>query len=455
MLRVRPKLRKSIGYVAASAVLTLAAIGGLAGPSAAQGKAKSIACGQPYVVVLGDTLGEISFNAYGKDAVNFFYVENASVVGRNRNLILIGQVLQVPCVLGPFDVTPGPTANFEAAPLPDPNSQSPAVPAEAETVLVFNLAAAPNFIINSGIIYAYFADVSRVTDGRVQFIDPPVTNRDARAQLDIVLSGQVDGAYIFNGYLADSHPLLQLPMLPLMGGQAEQTAISLWRLHDSFLSKTDYFDGVHLLGFVGSPAAHIWRLIDAPVVPGEDLVEENEYTIPYFEGLDTRGAAVVREENAAWLAEFDESRGKPLTFAMAHGAALAGGIWNENRTVTEIESGVYTPTFSVFLSEEAWNRISPDDQAAITAISGEVLSAQSKAWDAFDNGLRQKMLDQGLDPVKADIDLLAEMQDRSRVGIESWIEEANRYGISGYAAVNAYIADLEKLKADNPFLVSN
>ena len=83
------------------------------------------------------------------------------------------------------------------------------------------------------------------------------------------------------------------------------------------------------------------------------------------------------------------------------------------------------------------------------------MSAQSKAWDAFDNGLRQKMLDQGLDPVKADIDLLAEMQDRSRVGIESWIEEANRYDISGYAAVNAYIADLEMLKADNPFLVSN
>jgi hypothetical protein len=259
-----------------------------------------------------------------------------------------------------------------------------------------------------------------------------------------VLSETVDGAYIFNGHLADSHPLLQLPMLPLMGGTAEQTAQSLWRLHEQFLSRSNYFEGVHLLGFIGAPAAHIWRLQEVPVNPGENISESNEYTVPYFDGLDTRGASAVQEENAAWLAEFDEQQGKTLTVVMAHGAALAGGIWKDNnRAVTEVRNGIYTPTFSVVLSDSAWLKIPPADQTAIAAISGDVLSQRSSAWDDFDNGLKSKMLDHGLDVVEADMALLSELQDQSRIGLERWIAAAEAQGISGYNAVNFYMKNLE------------
>ena len=309
-------------------------------------------------------------------------------------------------------------------------------------MLTFNRASAPQFIINSGIIDEYLDQISAVTEGRVRFVDPLVTNRDGRAQLDLVLSGQADGAYIFNGFLAETHPLLQLPMLPLLGGTAKQTAVSMWRLHEQYLAQTDYMPDVHLLGFVGAPAAHIWRTKAAPVSAQENIVEKNEYTVPYFDGLDTRGAEAVKEENAKWMAEFDEQRGQPATLVLAHGAALAAGIWAEDRTVTEIDRGVYTPTFSVVLSRNAWSRIAPQDQQAIQAISGEALSEKSANWDAFDNTLRARMLGSGLDVVKADIELLGELQDRSRLGVEAWIHEANRHGISGFEAVNSYFKNL-------------
>ncbi len=107
----------------------------------------------------------------------------------------------------------------------------------------------------------------------------------------------------------------------------------MWELQDRYLSKTNYFDDAHWLGFIGAP--------------------------------------VMREENANCLTEYDEKQGNPLTLKMAHGAARAGGIWNENRTVTELQNGVYTPAFSIVISNEAWAKISSADQAAITAISGE------------------------------------------------------------------------------------
>lgn len=437
--------------------------------------AQSIECGKPYTVVRGDILGVVSQRAYGAGMLSNFYEVNAGVIGPNPSAIDIGMVLEVPCSLGgataeaaadepaPDQTTPEQLtqavaiapireADFSAAPI-EIESDGIVTPAPegAEVVLTFNKAAAPKFIMNVGIIDPYLAKIAEVTAGRVQFVDPANINLDARAQLDLVSSGQVDAAYVFNGYLGASHPLLQLPMQPLMGGTGYQTAVALWRLEEKYLAEKDLFVGGHLLGFIGAPAAHIWRLREAPVVAGEDLVKTNEYTVPYFDGLDTRGAPAVREENASWLAAYDEDQGKPLTFAMAHGAARAGGIWNENRTVTEIANGVYTPTFSVVISDVAWAKISPTDQAAITAISGEELAKASMNWDEFDNGHRRIMIKQGLDVVKADLDLLAELQDRSRGGLDAWIMTADRLGIPGYEAFQFYNDTLQDVALPSEF----
>jgi hypothetical protein len=303
--------------------------------------AQSVTCDQAYRVVRGDTLGAISERAYGAGSLAAFFQANKSVIGEDPNQIDVGMTLAVPYSIGaaplvtaravaqsPEASAPAAQADFSAAPLgtTDTPRDAIAAPEGAEVVLIFNKASVPNFIINVGIIDPYLAAISEATQGRVRFVDPPLINLDTRAQLDIVTSGQVDAAYVFNGYLSESHPLLQLPMQPLMGGTAYQTAVAMWELHDQFLSKTDYFAGADLLGIIGAPAALIGRLRYAPVVPGEDLVKSNEYTMPYFDGLDTRGAAAVREENASWLSEYDEKNGNPLTFAMAHGAARAGGI---------------------------------------------------------------------------------------------------------------------------------
>ena len=424
----------------------------------AQSSEEAISCDVPYEIVSGDTLADIAVRAYGSGAIDAFYEANKDIVGDNPNLIFVGLQLNVPCNLGPDLVSNVVEADFSAAPENDQaNTDSPdqtqtslpvqVLEPETGTQLVFNKASAPRFILNIGIIDEYLAQITEVTEGRVTFIDPPVVERDPRKQYDLVLSGAVDGAYVFNGHLADRYPLLQLPMQALMGGTAQQTALALWHLHDSYLSRTDYMDDVQLLGFVGAPAAHIWRLKEIPVTAGENIAEMNEYTVPYFDGLDTRGAAAVQEENAAWLAEYDDEQGgQSMTMVMAHGAALAGGIWKDNnRIVTEIENGVYTPTFSVILNKDSWNEISATDQDAILAISGEKLAERSAAWDAFDNGLRLKMLDTGLETVTADKALLSELQDQSRIGLENWMAAADAKGINGFEAVNEYIEDLQSM----------
>ncbi len=409
-----------------------------------------IACGETYTVVRGDSLSKISVRAYGSASFAVIYDANRDVVGNNPNLIRVGQILDVPCPGSSAvasEVEPTPKAEVvEVAEEEAEQETVVAVTPEGPIILTFNKASGGKFIINSGIIDVYLDEITEVTDGRVQFIDPPVVNQNAAEQFDLVTSGQVDGAYVYNGHLAASHPLLQLPMTPLMGGSAEQTAVSLWNLHDKHLADTGYFDDAALMGFVAAPAAHIWRLDGEPAMSEENIAESNNYAIPYFAGLDTRGPAAVREETQNQLMAQDESQYGTLTFFMAHGAARAVGIWTPERTVTEVDNGMYTPTFSVILSNDAWARISEADRAAIEEISGELLAHRSASWDVFDNGHRAHMIETGLKAVKASDDLLAELQAYSDERNAEWVAIANAAGVDGDAALMDYKDNLDALQ---------
>lgn len=394
--------------------------------------AQSVTCGQSYTVASGDTLSKISIRVYGKSAFQIVYEANLDRIGDNPNKIFIGQVLSIPC-LGEGTVT----AAVETAP--------DASPSEA-LVLTFNKSSVPKFVINSSIIDLFLAEITEVTEGRVTFVDPPVTNRDAAAQFGLVTTGAVDGAYVFNGHLTASHPLLQLPMIPLMGGSAEQTAVSLWRTHEAHFAQSDYFDDAKLLGFIAAPAAHIWRLSDKPVELNQNIAGKNDFAVPYFAGLDTRGPKAVQQETAAMLENHNEEQNGTLTFMMAHGAARAAGIWNDERTVTEVDNGIYTPTFSVVLSNEAWGRISDADKTAIEAVSGERLAARSTSWDAFDNGHRRHMITTGLNITKASDALLAELKTVSEQRIGGWKLFAGTANVNADAALQTYRETLDLLE---------
>lgn len=430
-----------IGPVAAAIAVAMT-------PATVLAQSGTVTCGDTYTVSRGDTISKIAKRAYGNRPFAELYEVNKAVVGPNPNMIFIGQDLAIPCavpgltLMAALQQSPAVVAEEVEVAAEDPAGSTVA----ENLVFTFNKTSAPKFIINSGIVDLFIADIAAATEGRIQFVDPEVMNRDPEMQFDLVTSGAVDAAYVFNGHLAASHPLLDLPMIPLMGGSAEQTAVSLWNLHDRYLAETGYFDDAKLLGFIAAPAAHIWRLSDEPVVVGSGIADMNNYAVPYFVGLDTKGPAAVQAENVMQIMAQNEEANGTLTFFMAHGAARAAGIWNENRTVTEVENGLYTPTFSMIMSNEAWDKITPEDQAAIEAMSGAYFAHRSASWDAFDAGHRLHMLGTGLNIARASDALLDELGAVSETRANAWAAEVDAMGGDGQAALAAYRADLASMQ---------
>lgn len=426
-------------------------------PGAPAQAQQRLACGQDYTVQAGETLSIISRRTYGPNQFRRLHRVNIDRMGGDPNLLEVGTVLRLPCDLD-APVTPDPVAPEESttaltAEVEQPGSvagtpvvetpvvETPAVETSEQAAvdtraggplnrveIVFNKAAAPQYILNTAIVDPFLADIERATAGRVRFVAPVVPERDPRKQLDLVTSGEADAAYIFNGHLVGSHPLVQITMQPMIGGSALETAIALWRVHDAYFRPADNFEGLMLLGFVGAPPAHLWR------AEGAEGGGDN-WAIPYFDGLENGADSTLPTGSQAGS-----------VFAMAHSTARALGVWNKAVGVTEIDGGVYAPTFSIFISEEKWNEISGPDQAAIQRLAGEALARRSAAWDSFDQRQRREMVAQGLTVIKPDLDLLAQLQDRSRLSWEQWIAKANAEGISGFEAINAFFREMDALR---------
>lgn len=423
----------------------------LSSGGAALAQGAGVTCGQTYIVTSGDTLSSISTRAYGASMFEVLYQANRAAIGDDPNRLFVGQELAVPCRDGggtaqaasaPEAEAPEAEAEIIQASVTQDSTTEPRMP----VVVRFNKTSDPRFVLNVGIIDPYLAAIEAATEGRVVFVDPPEVSMDEQAQLDLVRSGVFDAAYVFNGYLADTHPLLQVPMMPNMGGSAQQTAVALWNLHEDYLSKTNYFDDAHVLGFVAAPAAHIWRPIDEPVEVSDVILDQNVYSVPYFLGLDTIGPQKVQERNAEMYGGIDEDADGPLTFMMAHGAARGGGIWNPTRAVTEVENGIYTPTLSVVISNETWDRISPQDQEIISDLSGLAFSQRSAAWDDFDNFHRGFMLENGLAVTYPTPEVAAYLEASLQDRLARWSRTAENLGVPAAEAIAAYRADLVSLQ---------
>ena len=429
-------------------------------------------CGQKYAVAPGDTISKIARRVYGSNRAPELYAANRAAIGANHDLLLVGTVLTLPCLgaeqnaqentarkLAQPKVTQATTSDAAAETNDQGGTFSRAAGFTSKTLaadpaqiveIVFNKASAPDFILNTGIIDPLFADIARVTNGRVRFVEPAEHNRDPREQMNLVHSGKADGAYIFNGYLAEENPLLQITMAPMVGGTAQQTATALWRIHQRYFADAGRFDGLKLLGFVGVPPAHIWRVTDAPITGSEQLLGNSAMSLPRKSSASHRAVKIRADASNPDRSQGSAVKQPSATVALNHAAALTMGIWKNAKSVTEIDGGVYAPTFSVFIRADKWARIAPADREAIEVLLGESLAQRSAAWDAFDNAQKRAMLKQGLKVEQADLDLLIELQDRARLAWEAWIADADNAGVPGYEALESFFAEIEALRRQSP-----
>ena len=115
--------------------------------------------------------------------------------------------------------------------------------------------------------------------------------------------------------------------------------------------------------------------------------------------------------------------------------------------MTRVPGGIFSNSAFVIMNRGKWDQISPADQAAIMAISGEGLSHRMGAlWQANDliagEAFRARL---GAAYITASDSFMAEIAAAFSGELDAWKATATGLGIDAEAAVAFYNAEIEGL----------
>lgn len=310
--------------------------------------------------------------------------------------------------------------------------------AHAQTKLLFNSFLAPQHPINTRVLKPWADDIAKATDGRVTIQIAPASLAAPQQQMDGVVKGIMDGAYIFNGFLQGKVVLPSVAHLPFVNTTAKGSSIALWRTYEKHFAKANEYKDVELLSlfvFNGGP----FYGMKQPIQSIADLKGVRFYGLPgpAAQILEGAGAGVVaapaaRSHEVISGGTVDAFAGYPVQDALSfHTLQYA-------KYITDVPGYLTAPSFSLFVNKKAWAKISPTDQAAIKRLSGEAFAARSAVYDEIEGKARKDAAASGVQFIEAPAAFVDALKPLGALQQQAWVAEADKLGVDAKAALRTY-----------------
>jgi len=315
-----------------------------------------------------------------------------------------------------------------------------------EVTLRFSNWLPPTHPIITRMVEPWAADVAAATEGRVTVQILPALGAPG-AHFDMVRNGVADLAFGVHAYTPERFKLTEIVELPFTAENAQVNSIAYWRTYDQFFASANEHDGTRLLG--------MW-------VPGsyQLFTRDGVAGIDDLNGLRIRVPGAIVERIATQLGLVSIS--SPLTEAYDQiSRGIIDGMFQTYATVIDFNMTAHIPVFmtvpggfsvsSQFLvmSDAAWNRISPADQEAIAALSGEAMVSRFAAvWQEHNGGADADLVAAGVTKIDLTGDELARVQDLLAPLQEGWLSEARERGVEADAALAFYREQIDAVAAE-------
>lgn len=310
----------------------------------------------------------------------------------------------------------------------------------AETIL-FNCFFPPQHYVCTEFLPELGKRIDKATAGRVKINVPPKSVAAPPDQYDAVVNGVADGALQFNAFIANKVAGIQIGQLPFIGREASlPSSIALWKTYQKFFADKNEYKGVVLLSVYASNGGEFFSLNDKPIQTVEDVKSRKMWALPGVTAniVKATGSSVVSGPAVQML----EIISKGVVDGYAGVPASSANEFKlvpYTKSVTTFSRKIFTPTFSFFVSEKKWAKISAADQAAIKTALGEDFaryagSTQDKKHEdnkkaAFSGGVKQIA---GSDAEMVKLEALGQPM------IDDWVKRVGGMGVDGKAAIAYY-----------------
>ena len=319
--------------------------------------------------------------------------------------------------------------------------------ASAQTTLTMSSWVGPSHPLTRDVLGGWAAAVEKATNGRVKLQMLPKAPMAAPGTFDGVRDGLVDVSYVTASYTPARHPLPLLAELPGSGGSAEINSVAYNRIHWKYLQQANEYKGVKLLGVFTHGPGQMFS-VKKPVNSVADLA-----------GMKVRSGGGISEASAKALGASPLVKPAPESYELLSSGVADGTFFpsesiksfNLDKVIkhaTYFPGGFYSSAFGFFMNEDKWNKLSKQDQDAITSVSGEALARLAgKAWDAADKVGIDAMKAAGVVMVDANPAFVADVRKRTEPLINDWIKAANAKGIDGAKVFAEFHEELKKVAA--------
>jgi len=319
--------------------------------------------------------------------------------------------------------------------------------AQAKTRVLTNCFWPPQHYMCTQVLPTWGKWVEEATDGRVTVRIPPKSLASPPEQWGSVEKGIADAAVQFNGFVANRVTGPLVAMNPFVAS-ADAPAMSqaLWETYQKYFP--DEYKGVHALSMWVITPAEVYSQNDTPINSVADLKSRKIWALPGTVANLMKKIGVGVVAGPAVQANEVISRGVVdghIGLSPVSIAAFQLGPYT--KSMTQFKTRIYSTSFSFVMNEKKWAEISPEDQAAITAVSGEKFARMAaQFWVDGDKAAIERFKSEwGISVHDADPAFEAELTEASKFLTAGWIKRATDKGIDGQAAYDFYVNRVKEL----------
>ena len=304
--------------------------------------------------------------------------------------------------------------------------------------LIVNQVAPPNHFYHKDILVPWADDVARVTGGRVTLTFSVAPLGSYRRNFDSAWAGIVDIAGGNQSATPGRFVVTQINETPFLASDdVEAISVALWRTQEKYLQVADEFAGTQLLALHASGTQH-WFTVEKPV---QKLADMNGLKIAAPSDVGARLLSAVGAIPVFLTApEIHDalSRGILDGVSMPYSGITRLGLQPYLQYQTRLAGGVGLSFGGFFLTAngDSWSLISPDDQAAILAISGEDFARRAaKIFNAEVRRSATELLEAGITDVEVAPGFDDELRKAAAFLDIEWTEKARAAGVSAEDAL--------------------
>ena len=321
-------------------------------------------------------------------------------------------------------------------------------PAVAQTTtLTMSSWVSPSHLLTKDVLAVWGQQVEKATNGRVKLHMLPKHPSAAPGTFDAVRDDLVDVSYVTASYTPARHVLPLLAELPGSGATSLINSVAFSRIHWKYLQQVGEYKGVKLLGVFTHGPGQMFNT-KRPINKVEDL-----------SGMKIRTGGGIAEEMARALGASAFVKPAPESYELLSSGVADGTFFPLESIIsfklssvikyaTLFPGGFYSSSFGFFMNEDKWNKLSKQDQDAITSVSGEALAKLAgNAWDATDAAALEEMKRAGIQISTPPPELLKGIQERAKAIDDKWVKNATAKGIDGAKVLAEFREELKRVSA--------